>query len=194
MRAIQVRAQTDPNGPFEVVERDIPEPRRAENICRCVTARLLATPSPENSLLAAGDIVLRRKKGLAMTTSKMIAGLIGPTFIAIAAAIILNFGSFPALAEQISRDAGLILLSGILLFVAGLAIVRAHNIWAGGWPVLVTVLGWVAVLGGLVRMFFPIQLAAMAAGVGQSSGSIIAAAVVILVLGAFLSFKGYSRD
>ena len=127
-------------------------------------------------------------------TSKMIAGLIGPTLIAIAAAMLLNFRSFPQLAEQISRDPGLIFLSGILLFVAGLAIVRAHNIWAGGWPVLVTVLGWVAVLGGLARMLFPTQLAAMVARVGQSSGWIIAAAVVILVIGAFLSFKGYSRD
>jgi hypothetical protein len=108
--------------------------------------------------------------------------------------MLLNLGSFPALAEQISRDPGLIFVSGILLFVAGLAILRAHNIWAGGWPVLVTVLGWLAVLGGLLRMLFPTQLAAIAAAVGGSTGWIIVGAVVLLVVGAFLSFKGYSRD
>ena len=129
-----------------------------------------------------------------MTTPKMIAGLIGPTLIAIAAGMLLNLGSFPALAEQISRDPGLIFVSGILLFVAGLAILRAHNIWAGGWPVLVTVLGWLAILGGLLRMLFPTRLAAIAATVGENTGGIIAGAVVLLVLGAFLSFKGYSRD
>jgi hypothetical protein len=133
-------------------------------------------------------------KGLTMTTSKMIAGLIGPTLVAIAAAMLINFASFPALAEQISRDPALIFVSGVLLLVAGLAIVRAHNIWAGGWPVLVTVLGWVAVLGGLVRMLFPIQLAAIVAVVGQSTGVIATGAVVLLVLGAFLSFKGYTRN
>jgi hypothetical protein len=133
-------------------------------------------------------------KGLTMTTSKMIAGLIGPTLVAIAAAMLINFASFPALAEQISRDPALIFVSGVLLLVAGLAIVRAHNIWAGGWPVLVTVLGWVTVLGGLVRMLFPIQLAAIVAVVGQSSGVIATGAVVLLVLGAFLSFKGYTRN
>ena len=87
--------------------------------------------------------------------------------------MLFNFGSFPALAEQISRDPGLIFVSGILLFVAGLAIVRAHNIWTGGWPVLVTVLGWLTVLGDLLRMLFPTQLAAMVARVDQSSGRII---------------------
>ena len=67
---------------------------------------------------------------------------------------------------------------------------RAHNIWAAGWPVLVTIVGWIAVLSGLVRMLFPTQLAAMAAG-GQSIGIFIATALVLLLLGGFLSFKGY---
>jgi hypothetical protein len=130
-----------------------------------------------------------------MKTSKMIAGLMGPTLVAMAAGILLNLGIFPILAEQISRDPALIFVSGILLFVAGLSIVRAHNIWMSGWPVLVTVLGWVALLSGLARMLFLSQIAVIAAGIGQASGLIIpAAAVVLLVLGAFLSFKGYSRD
>src|ERR1700732_1738486 len=104
-----------------------------------------------------------------MTTSKMIAGLMGPTLVAIAAAMVLNFGSFPELAEQVARDPGLIFLSGILLFVAGLAIVRVHNVWVGGWPVLVTVLGWLALLGGLIRILFPTGLARIASGLAQST-------------------------
>jgi hypothetical protein len=79
-------------------------------------------------------------------------------------------------------------------FVAGLAIVRVHNVWVGGGPVLLTVLGWVAILSGLARMLFPTQLAAIAAAVAQKPGGIIAGAIILLVLGAFLSFKGYSRD
>jgi hypothetical protein len=39
-----------------------------------------------------------------MTTSKTIAGLIGPTLVTIAAGMLLNIGSFPASAEQVSRD------------------------------------------------------------------------------------------
>jgi hypothetical protein len=129
-----------------------------------------------------------------MTTSKTIASLIGPTLVAIASGMLLNIGSFPALAEQVSRDSALIFVSGILLFVAGLAVVRVHNRWTNGWPVLVTVLGWLFVLGGLARMLFPTGLAAIAAGIGQITGAIIAAAIVLLGLGAFLSFKAYRRD
>jgi len=81
------------------------------------------------------------QKASPTTISETIAGLIGPTLVAIAAAILLNLGTLPVLIEEASRDAALIYLSGILTFVAGLAIVRAHNRWTVGWPVLVTVLG-----------------------------------------------------
>ena len=66
-------------------------------------------------------------------------------------------------------------------------------LWKGGWFVVVTVLGWLFLLGGLVRMLFPFQLAAMAAGIAQNTGFIVGEAVILLALGAFLSVKGYSQ-
>lgn len=93
--------------------------------------------------------------------------------------------------EQASRDPALIYLSGIMIFVVGLAIVRTHNLWKAGWPVLVTALGWLFVLSGLSRMLFPIRLAAMAAE--MAVGFIVAVAVILLALGCFLSFKAYAN-
>jgi hypothetical protein len=43
-------------------------------------------------------------------------------------------------------------------------------------------------------MLFPTALAAIAGGFGQNIGAIIAGAIVLLGLGAFLSFKAYRRD
>jgi hypothetical protein len=128
-----------------------------------------------------------------MTTSKTIAGLIGPTLVAGAAAVLLNLAAWPVLVAQAFRDPPLVFVSGFPLFVAGLAIVRAHNRWAGGWPLLVTVLGWLALFGGLSRILFPARLADIAVPAVQSPGVLATVAVVLLVIGAFLSFKGYSR-
>jgi len=129
-----------------------------------------------------------------MTTSKLIAGLIGPTFVAGAIAVLLNLGTWPALVEQGFRDPALVFVSGFPLFVAGLAIVRAHNRWQGGWPVLVTVVGWLSLLGGLSRILFPTRLAPIAIGAVQTTGVLPGVAVVFLVVGSVLSFKGYSRE
>src|SRR6266516_1492908 len=75
-----------------------------------------------------------------MAHSSQIAGLIGPSLIAITTSETLNFhiwaGNIPPVIH----------LNGALLFVAGLVIVRAHNLWIRGWPVMVTVVGWTAIL------------------------------------------------
>ena len=129
-----------------------------------------------------------------MTTSKSIAGLIGPTLVAGAVAVLLNLGTWPALIEQGFRDPALIFVSGFPLFVAGLAVVRVHNRWEGSWPVLVTVVGWLALFAGLSRILFPTRLASIAIGAAQTTGVLPGVAIVFLVVGAFLSFKGYSGE
>ena len=100
--------------------------------------------------------------------SKTIAGIMGPTVLAIGIAVLLNISALPALAEQIAHDAALVFLSGILLLVAGLAIVRVHNRWQGGWPVVVTILGWVCLISGLARLLLPTQLARIAGSAVQN--------------------------
>ena len=129
-----------------------------------------------------------------MAHSKTIAGLLGPSLIALAAALLINLGSMSTLVEAVSRDPAIVLVSGVLAFVAGLAVVRVHNHWAADWAVVVTIFGWLLLIGGLVRMLFPIRLAELAATLSPSTGLIVGEAVVFLVIGAFLSYKAYVRS
>ena len=129
-----------------------------------------------------------------MATTKMISGLMGPTLLAIGIAMLINADHFPEMAKQIGNNPGLIFVSGILLLVAGLAIVRVHNFWSGGWRVVVTVLGWLAVIGGILRMFVPFWAASIASTLGQSSTPVIIGAPVLLLVGGFLSYKAFSSD
>jgi hypothetical protein len=123
-----------------------------------------------------------------VTDSRQLAGLLGPTLIALSITEVLNLGIWtnvpaPALAP-------VIYLNGTVLFVAGLAVVRAHNRWVLNWPVLVTLVGWVVMLGGLFRMFEPVS--------GQLPEQKPAAAygvfVAMFVIGAVLAFKAYRRE
>ncbi len=126
-----------------------------------------------------------------MQTSKTIAALAGPTLLAGALSVLLNW---PSLFEQAIKDPPLILLSGFLLLPAGLAIVYFHNRWASGWPVIVTILGWLFVLSGFLRMVFPAQLSNIGLKLMQSASFMPVIAVLLLALGAFLSYKAYGRE
>ena len=117
-----------------------------------------------------------------MTDSRRIAGLLGPTLIALAITEAMNLR---VMAEN-RASVGLVYLNGTLLFVAGLAIVQVHNRWTRGWPVLVTVTGWFAILAGLVRMIAPQSTTSGAAGV-------YALLIVLLAIGIVLTFTGYAR-
>jgi hypothetical protein len=129
-----------------------------------------------------------------MAHSKAIAALTGPLLAAMGVAMLVNRNLFPTLIGELAHNTGLIFLSGLLLLLAGVAIVRTHNVWSGGWRVLVTVLGWLAVASGLARMWFPQAAAPIAETLGGNAAGLVVAGLVLLALGAFLSYKAYGPE
>jgi len=121
-----------------------------------------------------------------MATSKRFAGLIGPTLIALAISEAINL----QLMFDNPAPVVLVYLNGTLLFVAGIAIVRDHNRWTRGWPVIVTILGWLAVFGGLARMLAPVLIQREA----QRPAAVYSLLAALLLVGIFLSFKAYGAD
>lgn len=81
--------------------------------------------------------------------SKKLAGLVGPVLVAISVSEALNMHIY------VDQSAPVVYLNGVLLFIAGLALVRAHNHWALDWSVLVTIVAWTALALGLYRMLLP---------------------------------------
>lgn len=79
-------------------------------------------------------------------------------------------------------------LSGVLLFVAGFAVIRAHNRWAIGWPLLVTLMGWLTASLGLFRMFAP---GLYQKGAQANTTVVLIGEGIILAIGIFLTFKAY---
>lgn len=122
-----------------------------------------------------------------MPESKRIAGLVGPTIVAMTAS------EFPLVQPHLydAQIPPVVYLSGVLMFVAGLAIVRVHNHWVRDWTVLITLSGWFGFVLGLFRMF--------AAGVWQRNAAGTSATVfmvleaVLFVCGVIMTFKAYSR-
>ena len=121
--------------------------------------------------------------------SRFIAGLIGPVLAALGCTMLLNRELTAHIAAEIPNSLGLILFSGVSLLVAGLAVVQCHATWRG-WPALITALGWLSIVSGIVRILFPSQLASIASMLGAPfmSGLI---APLLLALGAFLTFKAF---
>jgi hypothetical protein len=120
--------------------------------------------------------------------SKRIAGLVGPTIVA------MIIAEFPLVQPHLYDDQipPVVYLSGALMFVGGLAIVRAHNHWTRNWTALVTLSGWFFLALGLFRMF---AASLYQKGAAHTSTSVfIILEGILLLIGLIMTFKAYSRD
>lgn len=116
-----------------------------------------------------------------MADPRPIAGLAGPTLMVMTVSEGLNLDIWIGVSPTLTY------LNGVLLFVAGLAIVRAHNVWTPRWSLLVTLLGWGALLAGVARMFAP---TAPQLGAAPSTYAVIG---LLFLVGGVLSFQAYRR-
>ena len=122
-----------------------------------------------------------------MVESRNIAGLLGPSLMA------MLVSEYPLVQPNLydSQIPPVIYVSGVLFFVAGLAIVRVHNVWVRNWPVLVTLTGWFFFVLGLIRMFAATQYRQAVAG--TSSVGLMVAEGVLFIIALIITYQAYRR-
>ena len=113
-----------------------------------------------------------------MIESKQIAGLLGPTMVAILVT------EFPLIQPHLydAQIPPVVYLSGVAMFVTGLAVVRSHNRWTRNWTVLVTLSGWFLFALGLIRMFSAGQYQRVAAGTSPGVFMVLEACHLVYAL------------
>jgi hypothetical protein len=127
-----------------------------------------------------------------MDTSTFLAQLLGPIFVIIGLGLLFNRAIYQAVAEEVVKSRALLYLTGALNLIAGLAIVLTHNVWGPSWKLIVTVIGWIALVRGAIRLLIPQQAGDFMARVLARGEVLMGVGVVALVVGAFLAWKGFS--
>ena len=124
-----------------------------------------------------------------MDNSKQIAGLVGP------ATIVVVLGEYPLVQPHLydQQTPPVVYLSGVLLFVAGLTILRAHNKWVRNWTVLITITGWIALLAGLQRALMADAYTRFQRDSSQNPTTFIIVESVLLLIGIIVTFNAYRR-
>jgi hypothetical protein len=128
-----------------------------------------------------------------MQTSLYLAKLIGPTLVVIGIGMLINRDGYRDMAREFLGSRALIYIAGILAFIPGLAMVLAHNVWAADWRIVITILGWLALIGGAFRILFPQEVTRIGTRAIKNPNTMLIGGVVTLALGAILCFFGYAR-
>ena len=126
-----------------------------------------------------------------MQTSVFLAKLLGPFFLIVGVSVLINERTFRAIVDEFINSPALVFLSALMILPAGLAIVLTHNVWVANWPVLITLLGWLTIVSGALRLLLPRQAMDMGRKISAKPNVFYLSAGIWLLVGAVLCFFGY---
>jgi hypothetical protein len=128
-----------------------------------------------------------------MQTSIFIAKLIGPIMLVVGIAMLINRKELDALAQELLRSRVLLLLVGLIDLAVGLAIVLTHNVWAADWRLVITLLGWLLIVRGTIRILVPEQVKTLAEKLLKNANVVTGGLAATAALGLVMSYFGYAR-
>lgn len=126
-----------------------------------------------------------------MTPSIFIARILGPVLVIMGLGLLVEGETFRVMAGDFLRSSALIYLSGVIALVAGLVILNLHHVWVRDWSVIITIFGWLALIGGIFRILATSLVQRVGESVLTHPRWAIVGAAATLGIGAFLSLKGY---
>jgi hypothetical protein len=126
-----------------------------------------------------------------MANSIFLAKLMGPLLLAVGIGVFVNGAIYRLLADEFLRSRALIYLSGLITMTAGLAIVLTHNVWRADWAVIITILGWLLLIGGAFRIVMPQGTERIGRRLLKEKHGLTIGGIVWVALGAILCVFGY---
>lgn len=126
-----------------------------------------------------------------MCISIFYAQVIGLWLALIGLATVVHHVRFKKAMSDSLSHAGLMTLTGLVALAIGLLIVVSHNIWVPAWPVVVTIVGWIFIIQGVMRIFWPEAFSKMMKDMTAGSGFTVMS-WVWLIVGLYLIWAGFA--
>jgi hypothetical protein len=127
-----------------------------------------------------------------MPNSFYLARLLGPVLVVVGVGMLLNPAAYLPAVTGLLRNSALLYFASVLGLLGGLALVLAHNVWEMSWRVIITLLGWLSVLDSASWILLREQAERFWSPLLSSMALPIWAGAIVLLLGAVLSYFGYS--
>jgi uncharacterized membrane protein HdeD (DUF308 family) len=70
-------------------------------------------------------------------------------------AAISNRLNFSKISESFEKSQALTLISGFLSLIVGTILVTYHNLWVTNWTLIITIIGWITLLKGILLIIYP---------------------------------------
>jgi hypothetical protein len=90
-----------------------------------------------------------------METSVLIAKIIGVIYLSFGVGLLINRNYYKKELPKLLENTSYLIFGGLVAIIIGALIIDNHNYWVKNWTVIITIIGWIAFLKGIVLLVFP---------------------------------------
>jgi hypothetical protein len=121
----------------------------------------------------------------------MFSRALGPFLVIADATAIARAPDMQSLLAQFEANSLWTWVAGGFVLVLGLFVVAAHQCWRGAAAIIVSSLGWLITLRGLLLLAFPTSFVSVAHNMIGAQGWWVALCVVFALVGLYLTYVGW---
>ena len=125
-----------------------------------------------------------------MEISIFLAKVIGLVSVISTTAVLIRYKESLALEEEAVKNPAVTYLSGFVILILGVLLVVSHSVWTLDWRLVITIMGWLVLLKGIGRIFFPKTVKKLIEKKRDDRRFLLVEAVVLLV-GLYLIYQGF---
>lgn len=124
-------------------------------------------------------------------TDAQIFQFIGIIYLAVGIGILINPDFYKKMITHFTEDAAAIYLGGLAALAIGFLLVSFHNIWVMNWSVIITIVGWAALIKGLFLLILPTKAVKLCKAFKEMKKLLKIWSVVVIILGVLLCWLGF---
>ena len=125
-----------------------------------------------------------------METSIFLAKVIGLVSVISTTAVLTRYKESLALEAEAMKNPAATYISGFAFLVLGVLLVVSHSVWTLDWRLVITIMGWLVLLKGIGRIFFPNAVMRLIAK-KRDNRKFLMGEVVVLLVGLYLLYYGF---
>lgn len=125
------------------------------------------------------------------TTTIFLAQLIGPTMLAVGLGIFFSRSYYEKVYRHLENETLAVLMGGIAALVIGILMVLNHNVWTSLLASIVTLVGWLSIVKGLLLIIVPKRVDKIGDWMAGKSGWFTFAALLYTLIGAYVTYMVY---
>ena len=93
-----------------------------------------------------------------MELSILIAKIISVIYISAGIAVLIGTVNFNDIVNDFEKSPALAFIAGSVGIIIGVILIENHNLWVKNWTVLITLISWLFLIGGVIVVIIPKSL------------------------------------